>query len=405
MKKLLSLAMFLYLYNGIAQEQKSINTADFKLDDKGLNFVFNEGAYEFNINGFMQPSVSFEKTEGQDDVHNFNAKRAYFILSGKAAKEKISFLIQSDFSQAKPLLDAWIAYHPYSWLTLTGGQKQTFLNNREMMYREDKLQFTERSRVSGLYSNTGREFGFFVESKFGKKIGFVPQFAVTSGDGRNSFGADSRDSDLGGLKIGARLDVFPLGYFTDGNDKFTADLAHEKSLKVLIGAATSRNKGASNAVGEGHADFMFYDASGQNNLTDYEQVFADVLLKYNGFSFLAEYADASASNLDMQYLDAAANQILAPTQISEFLVLGESYSVQAGYVTAKGLSFDLRYENTKPEFATNLNSLLPDSNSYTFGITKYFKSNNIKIQAALTSIENGNLAKTTVGEFVMQIGF
>lgn len=405
MKKIVSLALFFYALNANAQESNEPKTSNFNLDDSGLNFSFDKGAYQFNINGFIQPTISVEKTDGLESINTFNARRTFFMLSGKAAKEKVSFLIQNDFSLSRPLLDAWIAYHPYEWLTITGGQKQTFLNNREMIYREDKLQFTDRSRLSQLFSNTGREFGLFIESKFGKKIGFVPQFAVTSGDGRNSFGADSRDTDLGGLKIGGRLDFYPLGYFSENNTNYTADLQHEQKVKVLIGGALSQNKGASGPTGESHGDFFFYDQNGKINLPDYSQLYVDLLMKYKGFSFLAEYANASASNLDRPFLNSQATQILAPQQISEFLILGDSYTMQAGYVTKKGLSFDIRYENTKPEFVANTNSLLPDSNSYTLGITKYFKQNNLKMQAAFTSIAFSEGASTTLAEFVVQIGF
>ncbi len=387
-----------------AQEQDAKNKADFKLGT-GLNFSFNEGAYQFNIGGFIQPNINYEKVKDMDSEYEFNSKRTFFMISGKAINEKVSFLVQTDFSLAQPLLDAWVAYHPYEWLIITGGQKQSFLNNREMIYREDKLQFTDRSILSQLYSNTGREFGLFVESKFGDKFGIAPSFALTSGDGRNSFGSDSRDSDLGGLKIGARLDLYPLGYFTEGNDKYTADLAHEETLKLLVGAAVSKNKGASSSNGEGHGDFIFYDANGKDNLPDYSQVFTDFLLKYKGFSFLAEYANASAENLDEPFLNVDATEILAPQQISEYLVLGDSYSLQTGYVTSKGLSFDFRYENMQSEFKNYSNSLLPDAKSYTFGLTKYFDGNNLKMQAAITNVDFAQGSNLTMAEFLVQLVF
>ena len=387
-----------------AQEKDAKNTADFKLGT-GLQFSFNEGAYQFNIGGFIQPNVNYEKVKDMDAESEFNAKRTYFMLSGKAVNEKVSFLIQTDFSQTQPLLDAWVSYHPYEWLTVTGGQKQSFLNNREMLYREDRLQFTDRSRLSQLYSKTGREFGLFIESKFGDKIGIAPSVAVTSGDGRNSFGSDSRDSDLGGLKIGARLDIYPLGYFSVGNDKYTADLAHEQSLKILVGAAVSKNKGASSANGEGHGDFLLYNENGKDNLPDYSQVFADILLKYKGFSFLAEYANSGANNLGTPYLEAEAITLLAPQEISEYLVLGDSYSFQAGYVTQKGFSFDFRYESMEPEFKDYTNSLLADSNSYTIGLTKYIQQHNLKMQLAVTKVDYTQGSNVTMAEFLFQVAF
>jgi len=111
-------------------------------------------------------------------------------------------------------MDAWIGYEPIEQVKISFGQKQTFVNNREMTYREDRLQFVSRSMLSQSLSQTGREFGVFVESKFklGNTMGIVPMAALTSGDGRNSFGEDSRDSDIGGVKIGGRLDFYPLGF-------------------------------------------------------------------------------------------------------------------------------------------------------------------------------------------------
>ena len=153
-----------------AQESGETNKADFTIGN-GLNFSFNEGEYEFNLGGFVQPIVLNEKVTGLDTENSFNSKRSFLQFSGKAKKEKVSFLFQLDYSLSDPLLDAWIAYHLSEATTISVGQKQTFVNNREMMYREDRLQFNNRSLLSQNLSATGREFGLFIESKFGKKIG------------------------------------------------------------------------------------------------------------------------------------------------------------------------------------------------------------------------------------------
>ena len=407
MKKVASLIVFLCLSVLInAQESQEKNIASFDLGS-GLNFSFNEGNYQFNLGGFVTPAYSYSKVSGMDNENRFNARNAFLIISGKAVKEKVSFLVQTDYSKSQPLLDAWLAYHPTENITVSFGQKQTFVNNREMTYREDKLQFTDRSLLSQTFSNTGREFGVFLETKFkvGSQFGIAPMAAVTSGDGRNSFGSDSRDTDLGGLKIGGRLDLYPLGYFTEGNDLFSADLAHEETLKLVIGVAASKNTGASNSVGEGHGDFFLYNENGADNLPDYTQAYIDLLLKYKGFSFLVEYANASAEGLKLVYTDEAATEILAPQQISEFLILGDSYNLQAGYVTKTGFGFDLRYEGATPEFESNLNSLLTDYSSYTLGLTKYFDNNNLKMQASLSSIDVTNGSNQTIAEFLVQIVF
>jgi hypothetical protein len=386
------------------EDNEPTNTANFDLG-QGLQFSFNEGNYQFNVGGFIQPSVNYEQFSGADADYFFNAKRTYLIISGKALEEKVSFLLQSDFSLKDPLLDAWVAYHPTQNITITAGQKQTFLNNREMIYREDRLQFTDRGRLSQGFSETGREFGLFAQGSFGTKFIVAPAVAITSGDGRNSFGNDSRDADKGGLKYGARIDVYPLGAFEKGNDLYTADLAHEPKLKVLLGAAISYNRGASAASGEGHGDFLFFDNAGNENLPDYAQQYVDLLLKYKGFSFLGEYVNASASSLDSPFLDTSGTTLLAPSQVSEFLVLGSSYSLQAGYVTKKGYSLDLRYEQTAPEFENNPNAILPDANSYTVGFTKYFKGHNLKLQASYSYVDFAQGVTSGTGELLMQLVF
>lgn len=385
-------------------EDEERNKASFNLGS-GLDFSFNEGNYHFNMSGFIQPNYQSTKMSGTDVDNSFNSKRTFLQFSGNAKKEKVSFFIQLDYSSSDPLMDAWVAYHPTEKITVSFGQKQTFVNNREMTFREDRLQFNDRSFLSQNFSNTGREFGVFVESKFGDKFGIVPMIALTSGDGRNSFGTDSRDSDLGGLKFGGRLDLYPLGYFKDGNDYTSADLGREDALKMVVGFAGSMNKGASNASGEGHGDFLLYDADGANNLPDYNQLYMDILMKYRGFSFLAEYVNSNASNLDLVFTDANSSQLLAPTQISQFLVLGDSFNLQTGYVTERGYSFDVRYENMNPEFENQTASILQDTSAFTIGLSKYFKGNALKLQTSYSNINAASGNDVSTFQILMQITF
>ena len=386
-----------------AQALRMQNQAQFDADN-GLQFSLNNGTYKFGLGGFIQPAYRYSTTENADAMQFFNAKRSYFRLSGQAVQEKVSFLIQTNFSEARPLLDAWVAYHPNKNTTITFGQKQTFVNNREMLYREDRFQFTERGLLSEQLSVSGREFGLFFESRYGENFGIAPMLAITSGDGRNSFGADSRDTDLGGLKYGGRLDLYPLGYFKQGNELYSADLQREESIKVVVGSAFSINQGASHALGEGHGAFLLYDNKGKVSLPNYRQLYIDALAKYKGFSMLVEFGNASAAGLGENYEDANAVLLLAPQQISSLLQLGNSYNAQLGYVTPKGYSVDLRYGQSLPEFANYTNSLMTDTDSYTLGLTRYFKGHNLKAQLAYTLLNRANV-NTTVVECMLQIAF
>lgn len=371
-------------FRSFAQVEIKTESKEFQLGE-GLRFNVNDGDYKFNISGFIQTNYKYEKTSGSDASNYMNAKNTYLSISGSMYKEKVSFLLQNNFSNGKPLLDAWVAYAPISNMKISFGQKQTFTNNREMTFYEDKLQFVDRGIFSSEFSNSGREFGMFFESQLGKKSFIIqPKFAITSGDGVNSFGANSIDVDKGGLKYGGRIDLLPLGNFKTGNDGYIVDLLHEDKIKILAGTAFSYNYGASNRVGEGHGDFVFYDSNFKQKLPDYRKWYGDILIKYKGFSFLGEYVNASALSLEGSFLNSIATIPLFMTEISNYLVLGNGYNIQGGYVSKTGLSLDFKYEKLTKELNSN-SSLLSNQDAFTVGITKYLKGNNLKIQSSVSS--------------------
>jgi hypothetical protein len=380
------------------------HSATFELGE-GLVFSLNNGDYTFKLGGMIQPTISFIKDSTSDADYLFNARRTYFNIGGKAKNEKLEFLIQTDFSLSSPLLDAWVSYQPHKTVKITMGQKQTIANNREMMLMEDQLQSIDRSILSTVYSNTGREFGVFIESKFDLAgILLAPQIALTSGDGRNSFGTSSLDPDAGGFKYAARLDVCPFGDFKKGNDKQVADLYREESPKLVLGAAASYNDGASETTGEGHNELALYNFRGELQLPDYRQVYGDLLFKYKGFSFLGEYGVATAKGLEGAYINETATVNLVPRQISELLSLGTGMNLQAGYVTASGYGADIRYASVAPEFDTNAASLVSNVTATSLGVTKYIKQNSLKLNASVTSYDFDGESSLR-GDFMVQVIF
>ena len=411
MKKI-SFLITIFITTFITAQESSQNKSDFDFGN-GVSLSFEDGDYNFSINGYIKPTYVYNEMTSIVDggtINEFNrqfkSKNSVLEISGNAKKEKVSFSIRMDYSLSNPLLEAWVGYHPSKSVNVYFGQKNSFLNNREMIFNEDILQFTDRSLLSQNHTNLyGQEFGLFIETTFGEEFILSPKFAVTSGDGRNSFGEDSRDSDLGGVKFGARLDLYPFGNFSKGNEG-SVDLVGEQKLIMELGFAYSKNIGTSHRTGNGHGDIMFYDADGNNNLPDYEKIFIDLLLKYKGFSFLAEYADAAASGLNQTYTDTF--NLLIPQQISEYLVLGSSYNFQMGYIFQNDIGIDFRYEFSTPEFTNEINnpyenSILQDFENMSLGISKYFDNNNLKIQVGASSIKYFYGNETTIAELVCQI--
>ncbi len=416
MKKLIITTIILLSISYVFSQESERNNASFSLGD-GISFSFNEGDYEFNIYGFIKPTYIFndEKIYTADGEYSnvfrqFKSQNSNLFFTGFAKDEKLSFTIQMDYSSSNPLVEAFIGYHLNEKTTLYFGQMQVSHNNLEMVHNEDQLRFTNRGILSQTYTENGEEFGLFFETSFGNQFVVNPTLAVTSGDGRNSFGEDSRDSDKGGVKFGSRINILPFGDFSIGNRISTVDLMHEEKPKVQIGVAYSKNMGASNQVGDGHGDFILYDNSGDELFPDYSQLFFDLNLKYKGFSLVLEYADAFASGLDQIYTDPNSFNLLIPQQISEYLVVGDSQGIQFGYFTKNGISVDFIYESLNPEFDSYESSVLRKSSNMGVGISKYLAGNNLKIQASLfkTAYENLNNLdddEFMSGSFMVQIAF
>ncbi len=392
-------------------QENQINNSSYDLGD-GISFSFNEGNYLFNVYGFIRPAYIYndilsnaQEVTYKEISRQFKFKNSNLFIEGRAFKEKISFTIQMDYSISKPLVEAFIEYQLDNSTTIYFGQRQVQHNNLEMVHDDNALRFTDRGLLSQNYTQSGEEFGIFIESSFGDKFIIEPKLAVTSGDGGDSFGENLRNIDIGGVKLGSRLNLYPLGAFSDGNEITAVDLIGEENLKIQLGLAYSKSFEVSNSMGDGHGDFLLYDSSGNYNLPDYSQLFFDLLLKYKGFSFLFEYADSYASSLNQVYTDENASNIFISQQISEYLILGDSYNVHLGYMIQNGFGVDLRYEMANPEFDMNTESLLQSFDSYGFGVSKYLDGNNLKMQLGAYKVDFDSGNEITYGEFLVQIAF
>ena len=388
--------------------QTAENTGQIKEEyhlSKGLKFNLNNGAYQFGIGGLIQPSIQLNRDTAGANKFGLNSYRTFFNLSGKALKEKVSFFVQTDFNLTSPLMDAWVAYQAAPFLKITLGQQLTFANNREMALTEGNLQFLNRSLLSRQYANTGREFGLYVNANFKiKNMVFEPGIAITSGDGRNSFGASPTDFDLGGFKYAGRLDWYPFGKFSDPNNLLVADITAEEKFKLVLGAAASVNRGVSDMHGEGHGNFLMYNPQGKLQLPDYRKLYFDALAKYKGFSLLGEYVVATGKVSQGTFRDVTGLNRLNPGEISEFLALGSGINTQLGYVFKKSIGVDMRYAFVSGEFANNAKSLVEQKSELALGLTKYINKNNLKINTSIAQI-NTSTNSTLFASFWVQLMF
>ncbi len=392
--KPLALVCFLAL----GQQMHAQNNLNY-VQGEGFQFQMNNGDYLFGIGGMLQPEVAYLSADGADPQYFFGNRRTFLRLNGTAGPQKLSFLVQANLSDPEILLDAWMAYQPIEGLEFKAGQMLSVGNNREMLWMEDHLAFIDRSLLSEQFSRSGREFGLAVS--YGRPIGQLHwklHAMLSSGDGRNSFGVDSRDVDLGGLKYAGRLDLWPLGLFEKGNELQMADLKGETRPKLLLGFAGSVNNGASDAVGEGHGGVELYNQNGQLRYANYRKVYADVLMKYKGFALLGEYGIASAAGLEGLFTDPFGENLLQPEEISEHYSLGRAWNAQLSYTYRAKWGLDFRMADVSPEFE-RIGSLQVPMNSFHIGLTRYFAGQQLKVQLAGGQQEINGTAQTVANIF------
>ena len=369
----------------------------------GLHFESSDQNYQFDLGGLMLPYISYESLNDETTNMYYGSKRTFFHFKANSEKENVSAYFLTDFSSNNPLLEAWVSYKPVDRLSFTFGQFRSIANNREMLMFENSLANFSRSLLSQTFNATGREFGLNCSYMIGHSdFSLIPMIQITSGDGLNSFGVDSRDVDLGGLKYASRIDVYPLGLFKEGQVQSVNDYAHEESLKLVIGAAASYNDGASNSVGEGHGDFYLYNSLNQIMLPDYRELNFDLISKYKGFSLMAEYSISTATGLEGLVTESLI-QTLQPTEISNYLALGSGLSAQLFYTSKSGYSAGFVYSAIQPEF-DHQNSLIKDVNMKRVVISKRVKDTAVIIQNSFDILTISDV-KTLNYQFLVQLEF
>ena len=283
-------------------QNATFNTYNF---GEGLNFV-GEDDHSFRLAGYVQPFLESrfifnDSLEQNYNDNRFRLRRLRLRLSGNNPAYNLSYRIQFDLSGVSEtgnassnfLMDAFLTYSFNKRTKLTFGQRSLRSDNREIPMSSASLQLVERSRLTSSFASI-RDFGLFLQRDFRFDNGSYLRnyFELTSGDGINNF-----TNDYGGLKYGGRIDFLPLGLFTNMGQFRQADIMRENSIKLVVGVNCSYNQGISSRRGRIGGDFLFYNITPVDTnyrLPDFLKYGADFMLKYRGFSLLAEYVKTQA---------------------------------------------------------------------------------------------------------------
>tara|TARA_R110002050_G_scaffold57866_7_gene130230 strand:+ start:17476 stop:18681 length:1206 start_codon:yes stop_codon:yes gene_type:complete len=311
--------------------------------------------------------------------HNFIVRRARLKFDGFAYSPKLKYKLElglsnrdisgaNQFNRNTPryILDAVIMWSFSKNWELWAGQTK-LPGNVERVISSGNLQLIDRSLLNSRF-NLDRDLGIQLrhKSNLGGNFLIREKFAISQGEGRNV-----TEGNEGGLQYTARLELLPFGTFKSKGDYSQSDLKREEKPKLMLGYTYNYNQ---NAVRErGFAGDYMIRTDGSIYETDQTTIFADAMFKYNGFSFMSEYAKRTANN-------EVATEIDGTTPTGDIVLTGNALNLQAGYLFKSNYEIAARF--TTLEFE-NVTGALP-TKQYTFGVNKFIVGHKLKVQSDLS---------------------
>jgi len=310
--------------------------------------------------------------------YNFSIRRARLKFDGWAYSPKLQYKIElglsnrdisgaNEFTRNSPriLMDAVIMWNFYENFELWAGQTK-LPGNIERVISSANLQLVDRSLLNSNF-NIDRDMGIQLRhfDKLGKSFVIREKFALSQGEGRNI-----TQGNEGGLQFTSRLELLPFGEFTKDGDYLGADLSREKHPKLFLAATYDLNQDAVRTRSN-LGSYMFLE-DGSLYETDIATVFVDAMFKYNGFSFMGEFAHREADNPVAVETDG--------TPTGDIVLEGDALNLQAGYLFKSNYEIAARYTTTHYDPVNGKD----DENQYTLGGSKYVVGHKLKIQSDLT---------------------
>lgn len=338
---------------------------------RGIVFSSPDASTRLTLRARMQNLVEIA-TVSTDDLAAksiFMApRRVRLRLDGSVYDPRLTIKLQLSFSrrdqdfddtQAANVVRDAIAYWRFNPSFQVGFGQTKLPGNRQRVVSSGDLQFAERSIVNNRFT-FDRDQGVFarVDRQLGRARMNV-QYAVSLGEGRN------QPTQSPGLANTARVELLPLGAFTDGGDYFEGDILREPSPKLSFGASYGTNSRAVRTGGQlGTA--LWAPRS-------FETVYVDGLFKYRGFAAYAEFASRSADD-PITTRQGSANR---------YIYTGTGRLLQASYFL-HSWEPAVRYAQTSPDRAIEgqIGAVVQEHKS--IGITRYFNRHRVRLQGEIT---------------------
>ncbi|WP_397363787.1 porin [Olleya sp. R77988] len=386
MKLKLTIALLLCL--SLSANAQEISDTSF---GKGLiNFTAKDSSFSIKFAPrFQVRSMSSWDHNGSQygsPDHNFIVRRARLKFDGFAYSPKLKYKLElglsnrdisgaNDFNRNTPryILDAVIMWNFAKNWELWAGQTK-LPGNVERVVSSANLQLIDRSLLNSRF-NIDRDLGIQLRHKsdLGGNFLMREKFAVSQGEGRNV-----TEGNEGGLQYTARVEFLPFGSFKSKGDYVQAAIKREETPKLMVGFTYNYNQDAVRERGFA-GDYMF-KSDGSLYETDQTTIFADAMFKYQGFSFMGEYAKRSAD-------DEIATEADGVTPTGDVVLTGNALNLQAGYMFKNNYEIAGRF--TTIEYETITGSA--PTEQYTLGASKYIVGHKLKVQSDLSyTTVNGN---------------
>ena len=377
-----------FLFSLTAYAQDIVNNSF----GKGFyNVVAADSSYSMNLAARIQSLYVGEwDVNDEDGIHNsssqFLIRRARLKFGGFVLNPKVKYKIElgltnkdqgkvaSDNNMApKMILDAVVKWNFYKNFTLWAGQTK-LPGNRERVISSANLQLVDRSLVNKIF-NIDRDMGVQLRHYFtlGKNFTVVESLAMSQGEGRNLV-----QDNLGGYQWTARVEVYPFGKFKGKGDYVGGAVKRQQTPKLAIGATYDINN---NAVKDrsNMGSYMLIDDGLGYYETNINSIFIDAMFKYQGFSFMAEYANRQADN------PIAVNSDGSET--GDVVDVGDGLNLVSGYLFDNDVELTGRYTTISLEKEITGSDL---QSQYTFGLSKYFKGHKLKVQTDVSYLDIEN---------------
>jgi hypothetical protein len=403
MRAVFTLIFFLFFASVFAQDSIQKHNLPIFNYKNGLGFLVPDSSFSLNLRFRVQSRFLMNTTSTENLSPNSweaRVRRTRLSLSGHAFTPKLTYNIQLSFSRGdmdwsdvdasnqnvspNVLRDAMIFYKPSKNFILGFGQGK-LPGNRQRVISSGALQFFDRSPVNANFT-LDRDFGVFTTYTIGKKnFKTIFKTAISSGEGRNS------NSSNAGLAYTTRVELLPLGEFTDTGDYFEGDVAREKRPKISIAGGYHFNDMAVRTQGQLGRDLF--------SAKSYHTYLIDFLLKYKGFALSSEYIrrDTDGSPFTTNADGVTRN-----------VITGDGINTQVSYCFESRWEIAIRHSLVTPhkDIAKSFNQI----NQFGIGTTKYLRRHKVKGQFNIFYNHERNLTtfkdtqKNFFGVFQMEVG-